>query len=393
MILKNNNIDIPIIMFHSVGNTTSSWQKKWLSVSIIHFEEFCKYLVNKKYDTLFLDEWYYFQNKAAKIRNKNIVITFDDGYLDNWVYALPILKKYGLKATLFINPEFIDPTAEKRPTLEDVWNGKISIGELNTLGYLNWQEIRRMNNSGWVDIQSHTMSHNYYFYTDTLIDYYAGQNEYHWLAWIERPDRKARWITENQSNLIPSGYPIFEYDRSLKLRRFIPSKHFIDSFIEKYNKLIYNNNDDIKEQLFAFTTDYRNKYTNMGRYESDEERNERYRYEIYESKRLLENNLNKKVEFLCWPGGAYNDVSIQMSNDAGYKASTLASWDKRDMNRNNHSYKRMRRFGISSFIKVDRKYKYNNNTKHLIHNYLSKQGNSYYKNLARLKKIFLLLTN
>jgi len=47
---------------------------------------------------------------------------------------------------------------------------------------------------------------------------------------------------------------------------------------------------------------------------------ERYWYELAESKRLLEEKLNKKVEFLCWPGGGYNELSIQLSIKAGYKA-------------------------------------------------------------------------
>lgn len=378
-------------MFHSVGNNKSSWSKKWLSVSLEHFEEFCKYLQRKKYESLFLNEWYCNQNRDRLLRTRQIVITLDDGYLDNWVYAYPILKKYGLKGTIFINPEFVDPTNEKRPTLEDVWNGKMAIEELKTLGYLNWEEIKFMDTSGIVDIQSHSMSHNFYFTTDTLVDFYKNQNDYHWLAWVKRPDRKSFWITEDQRDFIPAGYPVFEYDRALGLRRFFPSEHFIDSFISKYNDLKQANSENIKKQLIEFTANYKDEYNYIGRYESDEESYERYRYEIYESKRVLEKILNKKVEYLCWPGGSYNDISIQMSIDAGYKASTIASWDNQRKYINSSAYKRIRRFGLGSFLKFNGKYIYNKNTKHLIHSFLSKRGNSYYKNLARLNNYYHLL--
>jgi hypothetical protein len=36
------------------------------------------------------------------VPRKSIVITFDDGYLDNWVYAHPILQKYGMHAVVFV---------------------------------------------------------------------------------------------------------------------------------------------------------------------------------------------------------------------------------------------------------------------------------------------------
>ena len=45
---------------------------------------------------------------------KDIVLTFDDGYLDNWVFAYPLLEKYNLRGTIFVNPEFVDPSLEIR---------------------------------------------------------------------------------------------------------------------------------------------------------------------------------------------------------------------------------------------------------------------------------------
>ena len=39
---------------------------------------------------------------GTELPDKPIVITFDDGYVDNYTYALPILKEYNMKATLFM---------------------------------------------------------------------------------------------------------------------------------------------------------------------------------------------------------------------------------------------------------------------------------------------------
>src|SRR5690606_13426141 len=191
----------------------------------------------ERYDTLHLNEWYRLQNNPEEIHDKQLVLTFDDGYLDNWVYACPILKKYKLKATIFVNPEFVDTSEEVRRTLEDVWAGRCKAGDLATLGFLNWEEIKALESGGVMEIQSHSMSHNFYFCSDQIIDYYHGQENYHWLAWLKRPDRKPFWITDAQKDTFPSGYPIFKYGRALGLRRFFPHEAFVNAYTAKAKEL------------------------------------------------------------------------------------------------------------------------------------------------------------
>jgi peptidoglycan/xylan/chitin deacetylase (PgdA/CDA1 family) len=377
-----------VVMLHSVGNNNSGWYQNWLSVSLNHFELFCKFLKHNNYESLYLNDWYYLQNNPALIHKKQIILTFDDGYLDNWVFVYPLLSKYDLKGTIFINPEFIDPSMKKRPTLEDVWKEKLAIDELKSLGFLNWEEIKYMDKSDTIDIQSHSMSHNYYFKSDKIIDYYQGQDEYHWLAWVKKPDRKPFWITENQKVFVPNGYPVFEYDRALGIRRLLLSSQFEKSFISKYNEYKYDNHQNIKKYLIKYVEEYKNLYDSIGRYENNDELEQRYRYEIFESKRIIEGKLNKIIEFFCWPGGGYNDLSIQLSIEAGYKASTIASWENQRIINNLGTYKRIRRCGLGSFSMYNGKYKYNINSDHLIHSFLSKSGNSYYKNLMRIKEYY-----
>jgi peptidoglycan/xylan/chitin deacetylase (PgdA/CDA1 family) len=66
------------------------------------FEKQMKYLHENGYVTLTLKELYAYLNEEIEIPDKSVVLTFDDGYKDNYVEAYPALKKYGFKATNFV---------------------------------------------------------------------------------------------------------------------------------------------------------------------------------------------------------------------------------------------------------------------------------------------------
>ena len=95
------------------------------------------------------------------------------------------MKKHKLKATIWVNPDFVDDEDhEIRPTLEDYWNGRLSLDELNIYdGFLNWEEMRLMEKSGYVEIQSHTMTHNKYPISDKIIDFVSPDTKIDWLHW------------------------------------------------------------------------------------------------------------------------------------------------------------------------------------------------------------------
>jgi len=72
-----------------------------------------------------------------RLPENSMLVTFDDGYKNTYTVAYPILKKYNIKATIFLNTKYIN----------------------NDDAYLTWDEIREMYNSGLVDFQMHTHSH------------------------------------------------------------------------------------------------------------------------------------------------------------------------------------------------------------------------------------------
>jgi peptidoglycan/xylan/chitin deacetylase (PgdA/CDA1 family) len=79
--------------------------------------------------------------------SKRIAITFDDGYESVYKYAYPVLKQYGIPATVFVLPAFTG----KYNTWDVNWGGQ-------KLRHLNWDQIDQLINDGW-QIGSHGMHH------------------------------------------------------------------------------------------------------------------------------------------------------------------------------------------------------------------------------------------
>ncbi|WP_347372839.1 polysaccharide deacetylase family protein [Aequorivita sp. Q41] len=98
---------LPILMYHHI----TVEEGKGLTISAEKLEKQFKHLAENGYKTFHLKEL--FQLKKLP-KGKNIVITFDDGYVSQMEHALPLLKKYKLKATFFVPLNFLGKT--------DSWN-------------------------------------------------------------------------------------------------------------------------------------------------------------------------------------------------------------------------------------------------------------------------------
>jgi hypothetical protein len=149
------------------------------------------------------------------------------------------------------------------------------------------------------------------------------------LFWNEKPDRKPFYITENQEGFIPYGHPVFEYEKSLVVRRYFPDERYVSEIV---NYALSKGEDFIekqgwKEELrkYSMALVRNNKFE--GRYETIDERIERIRKELSESKTLIEKKLDKQIDFICWPGGGYDETVKDVARELGYKSWTLSSKD------------------------------------------------------------------
>ena len=136
---------IPILIYHSISNDVST-----LSLSINEFEKHIIYLKDKNFETINFDQ-------INSTKNKQIIITFDDGYKDLISSVLPILKKHNFNATCFVVSSMLGK--------KNMWD----IGKKNFIqkDLMNLNDIRE-----WVDngmfIGSH--SHNHLDLTSLNVD-------------------------------------------------------------------------------------------------------------------------------------------------------------------------------------------------------------------------------
>ena len=124
---------IPVLNYHQVepkdGNPLTLWPEQ--------FEAQMEYLAAEGYTTITIDEMMDALENGTSLPEKSVIITFDDGYADNYEYAYPILKKYGFKATIFLIYDFTNTYPN----------------------YLTWDQVAEMKDSGLIHFESHTMTH------------------------------------------------------------------------------------------------------------------------------------------------------------------------------------------------------------------------------------------
>lgn len=323
--------NVPMVTYHSTVDANDGWPFRHLSCPVSTFESHLKALRRANFHTITLQMLYGYMAEGKEIPSRSVVLTFDDGYLDNWVYAYPLLKRYGWHGTIFVNPDFVDPAGFLRPNLEDVWSGRISVHDLPTSGFLSWQEMREMESSGHIDIQSHGLTHTWYFCSPEIMDFHHPGDPYPWLAWNAHPERKHLWMTEDQQTFVPWGTPVYQHEKSLATRRYFPDQDLdavLADYVRSRGSETFFQSVDWRQRLEQLATDYRHTHGDRGRFESDAEYRARLHRELAGSKEMIERQLDKTVDFLCWPGGGYDDTSVEISKKVGYLASVHSSHDR-----------------------------------------------------------------
>lgn len=122
----------PVLLYHHIAKKTPQ-NSYYVSPEI--FDSQMKWLQDNSYQVISLDEFFQGITGKKSLPKKPVVISFDDGYMDNYKNAFPILKKYGYTATFFVKTSTI---------------GK---------GDMNWKILKELQGAG-MTIASHSVDHN-----------------------------------------------------------------------------------------------------------------------------------------------------------------------------------------------------------------------------------------
>jgi len=120
---------IPILMYHACSDDV--WGIEGLFVSPVEMEKQLAYLNDNGYQTITYEDWSHLEDF-----DKPVMLTFDDGYEDNYTELYPLLAQYQCKATVFV-----------------------IAGSIGNNRYMTAEQIKEVSDSGWISIQSHTQRH------------------------------------------------------------------------------------------------------------------------------------------------------------------------------------------------------------------------------------------
>lgn len=124
---------VAVLNYHQVNDKDDNA----LTVKVKDFEEQMRYLAENNYNVITPSEMTEAFKNNEKLPEKTVIITFDDGYKDNYENAYPILKKYNLKGTIFVITDYVSLYPN----------------------YITWDEAKEMQASGVINLESHTMDH------------------------------------------------------------------------------------------------------------------------------------------------------------------------------------------------------------------------------------------
>ena len=265
---------VAVLTYHSVS-TRPGWLP-WSQETAVSPETFaahCDMIGTPGLLAISTDELVRMRAAGEHPRGDELVLHFDDGYLDNWLYAAPILEARGLPACFFVSLDFVEPGALVR-TLP---------GTRDVSGYMNWAEIAEMQAVPGLEVEPHGIDHGRIPISDHAVDRLTADNwrRHAWLQWHGTPGPKHDWFRPDMPPSVPLGSPVPESGLALA------SRGWIDGRREEVAEL----EDRLREHLTLCQT-------------------------------VFAQRLGKTARIFCWPENKVGAEGRAVARDLGFAATT-----------------------------------------------------------------------
>lgn len=184
-------ISLPILMYHSVTEGAESDYR----IQPETFSSDLHYLKENGYTTVSAAQLIEYTNGIGTLPEHPVMLTFDDGFYNNYSLVLPLLEEYDMCAVISIVGEFTDELAPESP-------------HVDAYSYLTWADLQALLDSGRVELGSHT----YALHNDTGrcgCSITAGESEdtYHMLLLEDLGMLQTRFQEELQMQPVLFAYP------------------------------------------------------------------------------------------------------------------------------------------------------------------------------------------
>lgn len=314
--------EIPVFSFHSIDPVV--------------FRKLLVHLRKNGYSTINMTELLEHLEGIPAPGIRRVALTFDDGWSTAWTVATPLLKEFGMKATLFLAPSTIMDGTDVRKTIDDgASDDEVAAQDRFERNYLvSWAEVDAMQRSDVWDIQSHTLFHTRVWRSDRVEDFACPQNRRNLKHY--RPGNNMIGSGDEIIALseLPLGWPIYpDAARMSAIQRFIPDPQEGPTLVEfvavnggeKFFELRKWRNQ-LKRRLGEFRKSF------PGRWESADEMAECLEYELRLSKEILESRTGHCIEHLLFPWEEGSDLAIGVAKSLGYRSACWGTLKNRRSN-------------------------------------------------------------
>jgi peptidoglycan/xylan/chitin deacetylase (PgdA/CDA1 family) len=278
---------VPVLLYHQVNDLSN--------VNLHMLEKHFKLIKKQNLITLTAAEVKQYTDEKKKLPKNSILITFDDGYYDNYLNVFPLLKKFNFKATFFINSAFIKEKVDRTTTtiIKDSDSGNREVigryyrGEDATSDqYMTWEEMREMQQSGLCDFQLHSHTHKLAFATLELRGFVENENF----------GGEALHVYNGKPKV---GYPMLRTRGETTICKLIPRQEFLEEVKNQYEDKKGLKPKQRKKEVANFIKNYADAAT----IESSEDARARILKEIHKNQEELQKHLGKQPVAYAWPYG------------------------------------------------------------------------------------------
>jgi peptidoglycan/xylan/chitin deacetylase (PgdA/CDA1 family) len=300
--------EVPVFMFHRVFPDDFARQMEFLK--------------RNGYQTLTLQAFVNFLCGKERLRGPSVLLTFDDGDQSLYTAAYPLLKKYGFHAAAFVIPYYVYEVPHVLP-------GR---------GMISWPELREMQQSGVIDVQSHSYRHDRIFTSPRLVDFYHPGYDPNPLR-IDLP-----WFTSHgrYTNRLEWGAPIY----TTASRYAAPPRFFDDPVLRRtlIDWVSMHGEEDFfrrpgwrRELKSIFRLGMRDQ--RASHFESGAEQAAAILDDLTRARDVIEEKLGTPARHLCLPRGEGSPLTTRLSQQLGYESIFWVT----------HPGKRLNRAGDSPF--------------------------------------------